>query len=128
MPRIAGVTIPAEKRIEVSLTYIYGIGLTKSQGVLKKAGVDGNIRAKDLSEPELDKIRAILEKQEKVEGDLRREVAANIKRLKDISSYIGTRHAKRLPVHGQRTKTNARTRRGKRVTVGSGRKPAGQKT
>lgn len=128
MPRIAGITIPAEKRIEVSLTYIYGIGPTKSKAILAKAGVDANSRAKDLSEPELDKIRAILEKQEKVEGDLRREVAANIKRLKDISSYIGTRHAKRLPAHGQRTKTNARTRRGKRVTVGSGRKPAGQKT
>lgn len=128
MPRIAGITIPAEKRIEVSLTYIYGIGLTKSKAVLTKAGIDGNVRAKDLSEPELDKIRAIIEKQEKVEGDLRREVAANIKRLKDISSYIGNRHAKRLPVHGQRTKTNARTRRGKRVTVGSGRKPAAQKT
>jgi small subunit ribosomal protein S13 len=128
MPRIAGVTIPAEKRIEVSLTYIYGIGLTKSKAILGKAGIDGNVRAKDLSEPELDKIRAVLEKQEKVEGDLRREVAANIKRLKDISSYIGSRHMKRLPAHGQRTKTNARTRRGKRVTVGSGRKPAGQKT
>lgn len=128
MPRIAGVTIPAEKRIEISLTYIYGVGLTKSQTILKKAGIDGNVRAKDLSEPELDKIRAIIEKQEKVEGDLRREVAANIKRLKDISSYVGGRHAKRLPVHGQRTKTNARTRRGKRVTVGSGRKPSAQKT
>lgn len=128
MPRIAGVTIPAEKRIEVSLTYIYGVGPSKSRLILTKAGVDGNVRAKDLSEPELDKIRAIIEKQETVEGDLRREIGANIKRLKDINSYVGSRHAKRLPVHGQRTKTNARTRRGKRVTVGSGRKPAAAKT
>jgi small subunit ribosomal protein S13 len=128
MPRIAGVTIPAEKRIEVSLTYIYGVGPTKSKKILAQAGVDVNVRAKDLSEPELDKIRTIIDKEEKVEGDLRREVASNIKRLKDIASYIGTRHIKRLPAHGQRTKTNARTRRGKRVTVGSGRKASGQKT
>lgn len=128
MPRIAGITVPAEKRIEVSLTYIYGIGPSKSRALLSKAGVDPNARAKDLSEPELDKIRAIVEKEDKIEGDLRREVAANIKRLKDIGSYVGSRHAKRLPVHGQRTKTNARTRRGKRVTVGSGRKAAAQKT
>jgi small subunit ribosomal protein S13 len=128
MPRIAGVTIPAEKRIEVSLTYIFGIGPTKSRKVLAEAKVDPNIRAGKLSESELDTIRAIIEKKQTVEGDLRREVAANIKRLKDIASYVGTRHAKRLPVHGQRTKTNARTRRGKRVTVGSGRKPSAAKT
>lgn len=128
MPRIAGVTIPTEKRIEVSLTYIYGIGPTKSKRILSQAGVDGNIRAGKLTESELDKIRAIIEKAEKVEGDLRREVAANIKRLKDIGSYIGTRHSKRLPVHGQRTKTNARTKRGARITVGSGRKPSAAKT
>lgn len=128
MPRIAGVTIPSEKRIEASLTYIYGIGPTKSKAILKQAGIDANVRAKDLSEPELDKIRALIEKAEKVEGDLRREIANNIKRLKDIGSYIGSRHTKRLPAHGQRTKTNGRTRRGKRVTVGSGRKPTAQKT
>jgi small subunit ribosomal protein S13 len=128
MPRIAGVTIPADKRIEVSLTYVYGIGPTKSKQILAKAGVDVNVRAKDLAEGELDTIRAIIEKENKVEGDLRREVQANIKRLKDISSYIGTRHAKKLPAHGQRTKTNARTKRGKRFTVGSGRKPSASKT
>jgi small subunit ribosomal protein S13 len=128
MARLAGVDLPRNKRIVIGLTYIFGIGPTKSRAILTSAGVDVNVRAKDLSEPELDKIRALIEKQEKVEGDLRREVAANIKRLKDISSYIGTRHAKRLPAHGQRTKTNARTRRGKRVTVGSGRKPSASKT
>lgn len=128
MPRIAGVTIPSEKRIEVSLTYIYGIGPTKSKNILALAGIDGNIRAHKLTEDELDKIRAIIEKGEKVEGDLRREISANIKRLRDINSYVGIRHAKKLPVHGQRTKTNARTKRGKRFTVGSGRKPAASKT
>jgi small subunit ribosomal protein S13 len=128
MPRIAGVTIPSDKRIEVSLTYIYGIGPTKSKQILAKAGISPDVRAKDLAEGELDAIRALIEKQEKVEGDLRREVQGNVKRLKDINSYIGSRHAKKLPAHGQRTKTNARTKRGKRFTVGSGRKPAAQKT
>ncbi|HSI20627.1 MAG TPA: 30S ribosomal protein S13 [Verrucomicrobiae bacterium] len=128
MPRIAGVTIPTEKRIEVSLTYIYGIGPTKSKTILSKVGVNPDTRAKDLTEDELDKIRAAIEKQETVEGDLRREISSNIKRLKDINSYVGSRHAKRLPARGQRTKTNARTRRGKRVTVGSGRKPSAAKT
>ncbi len=128
MPRIAGVTIPTEKRIEVSLTYIYGIGPTKSRNILSKVGVNPDTRAKDLTDDELDKIRAAIEKQETVEGDLRREISSNIKRLKDISSYVGTRHAKRLPARGQRTKTNARTRRGKRVTVGSGRKASAAKT
>lgn len=128
MPRIAGVTIPAEKRIEVSLTYIYGIGPTKSKNILSKLGIDTNIRAGKLSEDELDKIRAIIEKSETVEGDLRRDIQANVRRLKDINSYIGSRHAKRLPAHGQRTKTNARTKRGARMTVGSGRKPTAQKT
>jgi len=128
MPRIAGVTIPSEKRIEVSLTYVYGIGPTKSRLILKQAGIDPNIRAHKLTEDELDKIRSIIEKTEKVEGDLRREIQANIKRLRDINSYVGSRHAKRLPAHGQRTKTNARTKRGARMTVGSGRKPAASKT
>lgn len=128
MPRIAGVTIPAEKRIEVSLTYIYGIGPTKSRLILKKAGISPDARAHSLSEDELDKIRTIIDKGEKVEGDLRREVQANVKRLKDINSYLGSRHAKRLPAHGQRTKTNARTKRGARMTVGSGRKAPAQKT
>jgi small subunit ribosomal protein S13 len=128
MARIAGVTIPSEKRIEVSLTYIYGIGPAKSKSVLERAGINPDVRTNKLTEDELDKIRAILEKGERVEGDLRREIQANIKRLRDIGSYIGTRHAKKLPAHGQRTKTNARTRRGKRNTVGSGRKPSAQKT
>src|ERR1700722_19063597 len=124
MARIAGVNIPSEKRIEASLTYIYGIGPTKSLSILKQTGIDPNIRTKALTEDELDKIRAIIDKEQTVEGDLRREIAANIKRLRDINSYIGTRHAKKLPARGQRTKTNARTKRGKRFTVGSGRKPA----
>ena len=127
MPRIAGVTIPSEKRIEVSLTYIYGIGLTKSQLILKQANVDPNIRAGKLSEAELDSLRTLVDK-EMVEGDLRREVSSNIRRLRDISSYIGTRHSKGLPAHGQRTKTNARTKRGKKITMGSGRKASAQKT
>ena len=128
MPRIAGVTIPSEKRIEVSLTYIYGIGPTKSRAILKQTGIDTNMRAGKLSEDELDKIRSLIEKSEKVEGDLRREVQGNIKRLKDINSYVGSRHAKRLPARGQRSKTNARTKRGSRITVGSGRKPTASKT
>jgi small subunit ribosomal protein S13 len=127
MPRIAGVTIPSEKRIEVSLTYIYGIGPTKSQFLLKQASIDPNIRAGKLSEAELDSIRTLVDK-ELVEGDLRREVSSNIRRLRDISSYIGTRHSKGLPAHGQRTKTNARTKRGKKITMGSGRKASAQKT
>jgi len=127
MPRIAGVTIPSEKRIEVSLTYIYGIGPTKSKEILVQAGIDPNTRAGKLSESELDTIRTILDKQ-LVEGDLRRELSANIRRLRDISSYVGIRHTKGLPVHGQRTKTNARTKRGKKMTMGSGRKAPAQKT
>lgn len=128
MPRIAGVTIPADKRIEVSLTYIYGIGPTRSREILASTKIDPNTRAGKLSEAELDALREAIGKTERVEGDLRREVASNIKRLRDISSYVGSRHAKGLPVHGQRTKTNARTRRGRRVTVGSGRKPSASKT
>lgn len=129
MPRIAGVTIPAEKRIEVSLTYIYGIGLTRSREILKKAGISPDSRAQALTEADLDKIRSVIEKgEDKVEGDLRREIQSNIKRLRDINSYVGSRHAKRLPAHGQRTKTNARTKRGARITVGSGRKPTASKT
>lgn len=128
MPRIAGVTIPAEKRIEVSLTYIFGIGLTRSQKILAELKIDPNTRAKNLTEAELDQIRGRIEKSGNIEGDLRRELSSNIKRLRDINSYVGTRHAKRLPARGQRTKTNARTRRGKRVTVGSGRKASASKT
>ena len=127
MPRISGVTIPSDKRIEVSLTYIFGIGLTKSREVLKIAGIDLNTRAGKLTEAELDKLRTVLDTY-RIEGDLRREITANIKRLRDISAYTGIRHSKGLPVHGQATKTNARTRKGKKMTVGSGRKPSAQKT
>ena len=128
MPRIAGVTIPSEKRIEVSLTYILGIGLTRSREILAEAGISPDTRAHQLTEGELDSIRAIISKSDKVEGDLRREIQSNIKRLRDIGSYRGSRHAKGLPVRGQGTKTNARTRKGKKMTVGSGRKGAAQKT
>jgi small subunit ribosomal protein S13 len=128
MPRIAGVTIPSEKRIEISLTYIYGVGPVRSKNILAEAGIDPNTRANKLTEAQLDAIRDILNKGEKIEGDLRRQVTANIKRLRDINSYVGIRHSKGLPVRGQRTKTNARTRKGKKQTVGSGRKTPAQKT
>lgn len=127
--RVAGVNIPTQKQVHVALTYIYGIGLTTSKSILKKAKVDGAIRVKDLSPEQEDAIRFIIEKEHKTEGDLRREVASNIKRLKDIKSYRGTRHIKRLPARGQRTKTNSRTVRGnKRNLAPSGKKPAAQKT
>lgn len=119
MARIAGVDLPREKRIEVGLTYIYGIGLSSSQQILKKAGVDPDIRVKDLSNEDAAKIRSIIAADYKVEGALRGEVAMNIKRLMDIGSYRGLRHRRGLPVHGQRTHTNARTRRGRRRTVGA---------
>ena len=128
MPRISGVTIPSDKRIEYSLPYIYGIGLTKAREILRQAGVDPGTRANKLTEGELDKIRAVIDGGYTVEGDLRREVQANIRRLRDVGAYVGTRHAKGLPVHGQATKTNARTRKGRKVTVGSGRKPSAAKT
>jgi len=127
--RIAGVTIPNEKRIEIALTYIYGIGMAKSQAILKLAKVSPDTRVKNLSDEQANKIRDLVEKQHKVEGDLRRDVYANIKRLKEILSYRGLRHAKGLPVRGQRTKTNSRTVRGNvRKTATSGKKPAAQKT
>mgnify|MGYP001566151547 CR=1 FL=1 len=118
--RIAGVTIPNEKRVEIALTYIFGIGQTTSNIILKQAQVDPSIRVKDLKEDDVNKLRIIIEKQYKVEGDLRREVASNIKRLKEIGCYRGIRHSKGLPVRGQRTKTNSRTVRGNvRKTMGS---------
>lgn len=127
--RVAGVTIPKEKRVVISLTYVKGIGLTTSQKILSLASVDESTRVKDLSQDQEDKIRAIIEGEYKTEGDLRREVAGNIKRLKDIKSYRGVRHMKRLPTRGQRTKTNSRTLRGnKRNLATSGKKPAAQKT
>ncbi len=128
--RIAGVNIPNDKRVEVALTYIYGIGRTRSNKILETAKVDRDIRVKDLKEEDVNRLREMIEKQFTVEGDLRREVQSNIKRLKEIGCFRGLRHIKHLPVRGQRTKTNSRTVRGnKRVTMGSGKSKAGlQKT
>ncbi|MBN1526954.1 MAG: 30S ribosomal protein S13 [Candidatus Omnitrophica bacterium] len=118
MPRIVGVDIPKEKRVELALTYIFGIGRTLSNKILKVANISPDKRAKDLSEEEVARLSTIIQKDYKVEGDLRREQGANIKRLIDIGSYRGLRHRRGLPVRGQRTKTNARTRKGPRKTVG----------
>jgi small subunit ribosomal protein S13 len=129
MARIAGINIPNEKRIEAALPYIYGVGLTLSKKILAATKIDPNKRTKDLTEPELNKIREFIEKSFKVEGELRQQVLLNIKRMKEIQSYRGIRHIKGLPVRGQRTKTNSRTRRGNvRKTAGSGRKNASEKT
>ena len=114
MARIAGITLPSDKRVEVGLTYIYGIGRSKSTKILEEAKIDKDKRVESLTEDEINKIRKIIEKQEKIEGDLRKEVTLNIKRLMDIGSYRGLRHKRRLPVRGQRTKTNARSRKGPR--------------
>jgi len=122
MARIAGIDLPKEKRIEIALTYIYGIGRSLSNKILKQAAVNPDTRAKDMKEDEVSRVAAIIQKECKVEGDLRREVSQNIKRLIDIGSYRGLRHRKSLPVRGQRTKTNARTRKGPRKTVGVTRK------
>jgi small subunit ribosomal protein S13 len=128
MARIAGVTLPANKRIEIGLTYIYGVGRVKALEILKETGVDGNIRVKDLTEVQANTLRDTVEKNHKVEGELRREVMSNIKRLKDIGSFRGTRHIKSLPVRGQRTKTNSRTVRGnQRRTMGSGKRKLDKK-
>ena len=121
MARIAGVDLPREKRVEIGLTYIYGIGLTSSQKILKEAGVNPDTRVKDLTDDEVAKIRKAMEDY-KVEGDLRREVALNIKRLTEIGCYRGVRHRRGLPVRGQRTKTNARTRKGPRKLVSKSKK------
>lgn len=127
--RIAGITIPNEKRVEIALTYIYGIGRKTSSKILQSAKVSPDTRVKDLSEDEANRVRVLIEKDMKVEGDLRRDVSANIKRLRDINAYRGSRHAKHLPVRGQRTKTNNRTVRGNvRRTATSGKKPSAQKT
>ena len=121
--RIAGVTLPSDKRIEAALTAIYGIGLSNVKEILKKAQVNPDTRVKELKDDDAYKIRNIVEKEYKVEGDLRRDVLSNIKRLKEIDSYRGSRHSKKLPLHGQRTKTNARTRKGPKKTVaGRGRR------
>lgn len=127
--RIAGITIPKEKKIFCSLTYVYGIGPTLARRVLKEAGVDGNIRTKDLTDEQQDRLRALVEKRYNTEGNLRREIMANIKRMKDIKCYRGIRHMRHLPTRGQRTKTNSRTVRGNvRKTAVSGKKPSAQKT
>ncbi len=117
MPRIAGVDLPREKRVEIGLTYIFGIGLKTAQNILAATGVNPDIRVKDLSEEDSQKLRREIEDNYKVEGDLRREISMNIKRLIDIGCYRGQRHRLGLPVRGQRTKTNARTRKGPRRTV-----------
>lgn len=123
MARIAGVTLPANKRVDIALTYIYGIGRTTALSIIEKTGVNPATRVKDLSEADANKLRDVVEKQHKVEGELRREVLSNIKRLKEIGSYRGLRHIKSLPVRGQRTKTNSRTIRGNvRKTMGSGKR------
>jgi len=122
LARIAGIDLPRNKRIEVALTYIYGIGRSSSQEILSKAGVDLNTRTDDLTEAEVAKIREIIDRESKVEGDLRREVSMNIKRLMDLGCYRGLRHRRGLPVRGQKTKTNARTRKGPRKTVAGKKK------
>lgn len=128
MARIAGIDIPRDKKVPYSLRYIYGIGLTRAQEICNTAGIDLELRVKDLSEEQVTALRAAVEKSEnKIEGELRSETAMNIKRLKDIGSYRGVRHRRGLPANGQRTKTNARTRKGRKRTVGMGRKAAGKK-
>ena len=126
MARIAGVDMPKSKRMEVALTYIYGVGRSASREILNQAGVSLDLKTDDLSDDDLVKIRQIMDQNYKVEGDLRREVTANIKRHLDMGSYRGLRHRRNLPVHGQRTHTNARTRKGPRKTV-AGKKPAPSK-
>ena len=128
MARIAGVSIPSNKRVVIALTYVYGIGLTRSQKILATAQIDESVRAKDLTAEQENSIRSIIDKEFKVEGELRREVLGNIDRLKRIGSYRGMRHAANLPVRGQRTKTNSRTRRGNvRSSAGSGRRTVAKK-
>ena len=122
MARIAGVDLPREKRVEIGLTYIYGIGRPTSLAILEKAGINPDTRVKDLTEDEAGKIRKIIDEEYLVEGDLRREVSLNIKRLMEIGSYRGIRHRRGLPVRGQNTKTNARTRKGPKKTVGRKKK------
>jgi len=124
MPRIARINIPEQKRIEIALTYIYGIGLSLSRRILAEVGIEGRCLAKDLTPEEISRLKGNIEKKYKIEGGLRREIMMNIKRVKDIGTFRGIRHIKGLPVRGQRTRTNTRTVRGNvRKTVGSGRKP-----
>ncbi|MCI6044393.1 30S ribosomal protein S13 [bacterium] len=122
MARIAGVDLPREKRIEIGLTYIYGIGRTSANRILKEANVDPNTRVRDITDEEVKRISAVIDETQVVEGDLRREIAMNIKRLQEIGCYRGIRHRKSLPVRGQKTKTNARTRKGPKRTVANKKK------
>lgn len=126
MARIAGVDLPRDKRVEVGLTYIYGIGLSTSQNILGKTGISPDTRIKNLADEEVSRLREVIDRDHMVEGDLRREVGLNIKRLQEIGCYRGLRHRRNLPVHGQRTRTNARTKRGVRRTV-AGKKRAARK-
>jgi small subunit ribosomal protein S13 len=124
MPRIAGVNIPEQKRIEIALTYIYGLGRSLSKKILREVKIDPNIKAFQLNPVQINQLKETIEKKFKIEGELKREIMMNVKRLKDLSTWRGIRHLKKLPVRGQRTKTNNRTIRGNiRKTVGSGRKP-----
>ena len=122
MARLAGVDLPREKRVEIGLTYIFGIGLTSSKKILEKTGINPDTRVKDLTDDDVAKLREILENEYTVEGDLRRNIAYDIKRMKDIGCYRGIRHRKGLPVRGQRTKTNARTRKGPEKTIANKKK------
>ena len=128
MARIAGINLPSEKRVEIALTYIFGIGKPTSLKILKHARVSPDTRTKDLTEEEVEKIKEIIEKNYKVEGGLKSEISINIKRLKDIGTWRGLRHAKGLPVRGQRTRSNARTKRGRRITMATARKVVSEKT
>ena len=129
MARISGVNLPNEKRLEVGLTYIFGIGRSLSNSIIKAVQLDPHMKCKDLNEEQTNKLRKIIDSQHRTEGELKREILGNIKRLKEISSHRGGRHAKNLPTRGQRTKTNSRTVRGNvRKTAGSGRAPSAQKT
>ncbi len=128
MARIAGVTIPTEKQVQVALTYIYGIGPTTATTILAEAEIEPTTRVKDLTEAEEQKLRNIIDTNYVVESDLQRQVSNNIKRLKDVNAYRGLRHKAGLPVHGQRTRTNARTRKGKAIAVGGAQKKAASKT
>ena len=122
MARIAGIDLPREKRIEIGLTYIYGIGATRAKEILAKTGIDADIRVKDLTDDQEAQLRDVIEHDYLIEGDLRRETAMNIKRLNEIGCYRGLRHRRGLPVHGQRTKTNARTRKGPKKTIANKKK------
>jgi len=128
MARISGVTIPSEKQVQIALTYIYGIGSTFAQSILAAANIEPTTRVKDLTEAEEQRLREVIDANYTVEGDLQRQVTNNIKRLKDVNSYRGLRHKSGLPVRGQRTRTNARTRKGKGVAVGGTQKKASSKT